>query len=145
MMIRWTNLPVPETYVAAILGAVVLQVVAPLRMPLPHGIARLGWPALATGVGLGAWAVRSAGETDVDQPTRLVTTGAYAVSRNPMYVGWSLAVLGAAAIRRNAWLLAAWLPASRALHREVLEEEARLAATFGPRYAAYATRVRRYS
>jgi protein-S-isoprenylcysteine O-methyltransferase Ste14 len=144
-MWRWTNVPIPETYVAALLGAVVLQVVAPLRMPLPHGIARfLGWPALATGIGLAAWAVRSAGETDVDQPTRLVTTGAYAVSRNPMYVGWSLAILGGSAIRRNAWLLGAWLPASRTLHREVLAEEVRLAAAFGARYAAYAARVGRY-
>jgi protein-S-isoprenylcysteine O-methyltransferase Ste14 len=144
-MWRWTNVPIPETYVAALLGAGVLQVVAPLRMPLPQGIARLlGWPALAAGIGLAAWAVRSAGETDVDQPSRLVTSGAYAVSRNPMYVGWSLTILGAGAIRRNAWLLGTWLPASRALHREVLGEEVRLAAAFGARYAAYAARVGRY-
>lgn len=99
---------------------------------------------LAGGVGLAAWAVASAGDADVERESELVTAGAYAVSRNPMYVGWSGAVLGLAAIRRNAWLLAAWLLATRALHDEVLDEEARLSRRFGHSYDAYLRRVPRY-
>jgi protein-S-isoprenylcysteine O-methyltransferase Ste14 len=74
----------------------------------------------------------------------LVTSGAYAHSRNPMYVGWSAAVAGAALARRDAWLLVGWVLASRVLHDEVLDEEARLAARFGMTYAAYRRRVPRY-
>ena len=41
-------------------------------------------------------------------------------------------------------MLGAWFPASRALHRDGLEEEVRLATAFGCHYAAYRARVRRY-
>ena len=122
-----------------------MHVVAPIRVPLSSSTARVaGWPTLAGGIGLAAWAVVSAGEADVERESELVTAGAYAVSRNPMYVGWSAAVLGLAMMRRDAWLLASWLPATRALHDEVLGEEERLAQRFGATYRAYRGMVRRY-
>jgi len=71
-------------------------------------------------------------------------SGAYAHSRNPMYVGWSAAVVGAALARRDAWLLVGWVLASRVVHDEVLDEEVRLAARFGTEYATYRRRVPRY-
>jgi protein-S-isoprenylcysteine O-methyltransferase Ste14 len=145
MAVRWANVPIPEPQVAALIGAAVMRVIAPVRLPLGRSAARLaGWPMLAGGVGLVAWAVASAGDADVERESELVTAGAYAVSRNPMYVGWSAAVLGFAAIRRDAWLLAAWLLATRALHDEVQDEEARLARRFGQSYSAYRRRVPRY-
>ena len=142
---RWSNVPVPEKYVAALVGAAILHVVTPLTIPLSRTTARiLGLPILAGGIGLAAWAVASAGDADVEKDSQLVTIGAYAYSRNPMYVGWSAAVLGLATARRDPWLLAGWLIASRALHDEVVEEEARLAARFGNAYATYRERVPRY-
>jgi len=142
---RWSNVPIPETYVAALVGAAVMHVVMPVRLPLPAGAARLvGATSMAAGIGLAAWAVSSAGDADVESDSELVTSGAYAHSRNPMYVGWSAAVVGTAVARRDAWLLGGWLIAARVLHGEILGEEARLATRFGSAYAAYRRRVPRY-
>lgn len=142
---RWSNVPVPETYVAALVGATVLGLVTPMKLPLGRSSARIvGWPMLAGGLGLATWAVASAGEADVEGDSELVTAGAYAHSRNPMYVGWSAAVLGTAMVRRDAWLLAGWVLATRVLHDEVLGEEVRLAGRFGDAYATYRERVPRY-
>jgi protein-S-isoprenylcysteine O-methyltransferase Ste14 len=142
---RWSNAPVPEAHVAAIVGAAVLHTVLPLRLSVHRRTALgLGGPMVASGVGLAAWAVASAGDADVERESALVIHGAYAVSRNPMYVGWSMAVLGVALGTRSAWLLAAWLIAVTSLDREVDAEESRLLDRFGARYAAYRERVPRY-
>ena len=104
---RWSNIPVPEPHVAAIVGAAALHFVLPLRIPLARGIRfTLAGPMLATGIGLASWAVASAGDADVESESALVTDGAYAVTRNPMYVGWSVGVLGLALATGSAWLLA---------------------------------------
>ena len=99
---------------------------------------------LGAGVGLATWAVHSAGDTDIERDPALVMRGAYAVSRNPMYLGWSTSVLGLALWTRSAWLLAAWYLAIGALDREIDAEEARLSGRFGWTYEHYAARVPRY-
>jgi protein-S-isoprenylcysteine O-methyltransferase Ste14 len=143
--VRWSNIPVPEPHVAAIVGAAALHAIVPLRIPLgrPTRLALAG-PMLATGIGLAAWAVSSASDADVESDSALVTSGAYAQTRNPMYVGWSLGVLGLALATGSAWLLAAWFAAVSALDREVDVEEARLLLRFGATYMAYCDRVPRY-
>lgn len=142
---RWANVPIPETYMAALLGALVLQRILRFKLPLARTLAAaVGGTMLVAGIGIAGWAVRSAGATDVARPSALITTGAYAVSRNPMYVGWSLGVLGGSIIYRDGWLLASWLLVTRALHAEILGEEARLARTFGNEYIEYTARVGRY-
>lgn len=141
---RWANVSLPEPYLAALAAAAVLHRVAPIRFPLPRAAGHaVGWPMMAGGIGLIWWAVRSAAATNVDRPTELVTTGAYAVSRNPMYLGWSLVVAGIAAVTREAWVLVGSAIAGVALQSEVLREEARLSAAFGDAYAAYCARVPR--
>jgi protein-S-isoprenylcysteine O-methyltransferase Ste14 len=88
--------------------------------------------------------------TTVD-PTRpeaasaLVTTGVYAQTRNPMYVGFVLALAGwgVALAHPVAALLVPGLAAY--LHRfQILPEERALKAAFGDAFAAYAARVRRW-
>jgi protein-S-isoprenylcysteine O-methyltransferase Ste14 len=142
---RWSNVPVPEPHVAALLGAAAVHWLLPLRLPIDRATAcAIGLPMLVGGASLGAWAVASAGEVDVERETGLVTSGAYAVSRNPMYVGWSAAVLGLALATRSAWLLAGWALAVRALDGEIRTEESRLVERFGSDYKAYRRRVPRY-
>jgi protein-S-isoprenylcysteine O-methyltransferase Ste14 len=98
------------------------------------------------GVGLAAWAVASASAEDVaiDRPATLVTSGAFAVSRNPMYQGWGLAVIGLGTASRSAWLLAAGAVASVAIDRAILGEEDALSREFGTGYASYSSATPRY-
>src|SRR5262245_22046223 len=72
---------------------------------------------------------------DVDRPDRLVTTGVFALSRNPIYVGFALILLGEFLVFPN-WVPLIYLVAgSWLLHRQVLREEAFLRGHYGHDYA----------
>jgi protein-S-isoprenylcysteine O-methyltransferase Ste14 len=81
---------------------------------------------------------------DVDQPGRLVTTGIFAVSRNPIYVGFFVFLVGQLLVFPN-WVPLIYLVAATALfHRQVLREEAFMRGHYGQEYAEYCSHVRRY-
>jgi protein-S-isoprenylcysteine O-methyltransferase Ste14 len=81
---------------------------------------------------------------DVDQPGRLVTTGIFAVSRNPIYVGFFLFLVGQLLVFPN-WVLLAYLAGGTGLfHRQVLREEQFMRQRYGQEYVEYCSRVRRY-
>ncbi len=77
-------------------------------------------------------------------PTRIVTEGPYRLTRNPMYLGHLIFMLGLAVTFRS--IVAAALLTWRAVwfHRRVVADEARLAARFGSEYTDYARRVKRW-
>ncbi|MGA7355438.1 MAG: isoprenylcysteine carboxylmethyltransferase family protein [Candidatus Cybelea sp.] len=81
---------------------------------------------------------------DVDHPGALVTSGIFAVTRNPIYVAFAFILLGEFLLFPN-WVLAFYLIGGIALfHRQVLREEAFLATHYGAEFSAYCKRVRRY-
>ena len=81
---------------------------------------------------------------DVDQPDKLVTTGIFGVSRNPIYVGFALVLIGQFLVFAN-WILLVYLVAGFALfHRQVLREESFMRQHYSQEYAEYCRRVRRY-
>jgi len=75
----------------------------------------------------------------------LVTWGPYRWSRNPMYVGLTLAYLGEAGLQRHVWPVIL-LPLTLAYLNWVVipVEEARLAEVFPTEYPRYRARVRRW-
>lgn len=80
-----------------------------------------------------------------DPPRRLVAKGPYRFVRNPMYIGATLALAGAAAYFDSLPLLgyaALFIVASHLL--VVTYEEPALRDTFGQDYEAYCARVRRW-
>ncbi len=77
-------------------------------------------------------------------PDKLLTTGPYALSRNPMYLGHLIFMLGLALSTGSglAWaILLANLPWFQS---RVLQDEVRLRQKFGGEYEAYCRRVRRW-
>jgi protein-S-isoprenylcysteine O-methyltransferase Ste14 len=82
---------------------------------------------------------------DVDQPDELVTTGIFAISRNPIYVGFALVLIGQFLVFPN-WVPLVYLAAGIWLfHRQVLREEDFMRQHYGEAYADYCRRVRRYA
>ena len=81
----------------------------------------------------------------IESPAKLLTTGPYARSRNPMYVGWTLLHLGISVAANSVWMISL-LPAAIVFTHfvDVRREERILKAAFGDQYRAYQERVRRY-
>lgn len=80
-----------------------------------------------------------------DKATALVTDGIYRLTRNPMYLGMAL-LLGAWAVYLSAlWAFAGPIVLMLYISRfQIRPEERALAGLFGPEYADYAGRVRRW-
>jgi protein-S-isoprenylcysteine O-methyltransferase Ste14 len=80
------------------------------------------------------------------QPTlALATTGVFTRTRNPMYVGGSLALLGIAVGFAIDWVLLLLIVSLPVLHYGiVLPEESYLDSKFGDEYRSYKGRVPRY-
>ena len=75
---------------------------------------------------------------------RLVTAGPYRVSRNSMFAGQAIALVGAGLVTGSWWPLAAAAVSMLATTRLVIgPEEDYLAVRFGDEYARYRSRVRR--
>jgi protein-S-isoprenylcysteine O-methyltransferase Ste14 len=142
---RWNNIPLPEPHVVGILTSGVLHFARPWRLTASRRLYRgVGWTLVGSGVAISASAVRAASEVDLERPSTLISSGPYAISRNPMYVGWSLLYLGAALITRNAWMVASLPAVARFIHRDVLREEHKSEQAFGEEYLRYRKLVRRY-
>ena len=79
------------------------------------------------------------------QPARLVTSGAHALTRNPIYLSLTIVYLGAALALGRAWPLPLLALPWASINWVVIPfEEARLSKTFGQDYADYCRRVRRW-
>lgn len=77
-------------------------------------------------------------------PERLVTTGPYALTRNPMYLGHIIFMLGTV-LTLGSWAGAlALLLRALWFHRRVRGDEERLARLFGEEYERYRARVNRW-
>jgi protein-S-isoprenylcysteine O-methyltransferase Ste14 len=81
---------------------------------------------------------------DPDHPDKLITSGVFAFTRNPIYVAFAFILLGQFLIFSN-WILLIYTVAGTWLfHRQVLREEEYLKQHYGKEYIEYSTHVRRY-
>ena len=81
---------------------------------------------------------------DTDHPDKLIVDGVFAFSRNPIYVAFTMILIGEFLIFPN-WISLIYLVAAAALiHRQVLREEHFLKGHYGEAYEQYCHRVRRY-
>ncbi len=149
------RVPIPPPVIFFVPLLVLLLVdrfLLPWRVPEPAAawLRVLGLALIAVGVVLVAW---SAVTLRVHHTTiaphravrRVVTSGPFRFSRNPIYVAMTLVYLGAALLAGTWWPLP-FLPLVLVLlFRLVIRREERyLTETFGRPYGAYRRRVRRW-
>lgn len=100
---------------------------------------------LIVGVVLAVWAFVTAGEMEIEKPNMLITTGPFAFSRNPMYLGWTMIYLAAILFVNTCWLVILLPVLLLFTHYFVIRrEEQQLHLLFSEQYRQYCARVRRY-
>jgi protein-S-isoprenylcysteine O-methyltransferase Ste14 len=140
----------PIYLLAAILGMIALHRLVPGAIVLPRSWRWLGLAPFIGGLVLGIGAARlfAKHKTTIkpgDTSTYLLTAGPYRFSRNPIYLGMVLVLIGVAAMLGSStpWLLVPvfiWL-----INRNVIPvEEAMMTAAFGSAYERYCGRIRRW-
>jgi protein-S-isoprenylcysteine O-methyltransferase Ste14 len=77
-------------------------------------------------------------------PERIITTGPYRYTRNPMYLGHLIFLAGLAVLFWSPFAVILLVLRAVWFHRRALRDEARLEKIFGEKYAAYRSRVKRW-
>jgi len=138
---------VPWVFVLGYLLGVALQSLRQIRIDHRQGV---GVATFAAGVALAAWGwltFRHAHTTTVpgEVSSEMVTWGPYRYTRNPMYLGLTVAYVGEALILGHVWPLLT-LPLVVAYVNWVVipVEESKLSEVFGERYLRYRSHVRRW-
>lgn len=144
----------PVLYAVAILSALAIQAWV---YPLPWLPGTVGGMAFMAGLLLIAAAVfidvRTFAELRRHKTTilptkaasRLVTSGPFSFSRNPIYLSNTMLTVGLGLALGNAWLLPAAFLAAYAVTKLAIEgEEKHLARKFGTAWHHYAKKVRRW-
>lgn len=143
---KWSNVPIPAPYLIVLVLGVVLHLTIDTDMFKTPTLGRVaGVIIAAAGVCLAVWAVLEAANVSVDSPNKLITSGPFSMSRNPMYLAWTFMFIGVAFIV-NSWLMIVTLPFVAAYTHivDVRKEERFLADKFGDEFDQYKSNVRRY-
>ena len=136
-----------------ILLAIAMQLLVPFSLPrgqLALVFISTGIALLILGVILVAQARREfrrySQPTDPGHPThKIVTTGIFSFSRNPLYLGGIVFLVGLALVLNFPWLIVLLLPAVVACHYILIApEEHYLLDKFGEVYRSYTQRVNRW-
>jgi protein-S-isoprenylcysteine O-methyltransferase Ste14 len=133
-----------------LLVAFALGWLAPLPIPAPGWVSLAGWLIAGLGLALAFWAVsrfRQA-QTTLDPQggtTAIVTDGPYHFSRNPIYIGYVLLLVGFPLTINIYWGLILAPALIVLMNRLVIEyEEAYLEKHFKQEYLDYKSKVRRW-
>lgn len=84
------------------------------------------------------------GETWEKEPPRLITTGPYAFTRNPVYLGHIIFMLALSLTLHSLLAFIFAVVMGVTFHRRILKDEKRLAVVFAPQYLDYKSDVRRW-
>ena len=81
---------------------------------------------------------------DTNKPDKLIKTGIFAFSRNPIYIGFWFILLGQLLVFQDIVFLLYLIASIWLFHRQILREEDFLKNYYGQEYIEYCKRVRRY-
>ena len=140
----------PALFLAAMLIQIATHFLVPIGTVVPRGLTFVGVPLIIVGFTMvtGPAKAIDRARTTIDPfgaPTVLVIEGWFLVTRNPMYLGMSMILFGAAILLGTATPFLVVPAFVRIVSRRFIRhEEATLAATFGSAYAEYSHNVRRW-
>jgi len=141
----------PLAWGLAVIAGLALNWLAPLPfLPADLPAGWLGAIVFVFALALLAWAIVTITRAGSNVPTNLPTTtivesGAYRFTRNPIYLGMFLGLIGLAIAFDNLWLLIMLVPFALVIRYGVVaREEAYLERKFGDVYRGYRSRVRRW-
>ena len=142
----WT----PVVYLVATLISVLLHRIRPLAVESAWTllIEAAGVVAATAGIWLVAWGyaklIRHRTALLSSSPTtHLVTSGPYRFMRNPVYLGYTLAMLGAGLFTGNLWMSVIAALTAAVTHAWIIRsEEKHLLARFGFEFECYCRRTR---
>jgi protein-S-isoprenylcysteine O-methyltransferase Ste14 len=144
----------PIAWALAVLTALALQWLMPMPfMPFTPAAAPAGWvggAVFAIALALAAWAIATLTRAGSNVPTSMPSTtivdaGPYRFTRNPIYLGMIVGLIGLAIAFDCLWLLVALMPFALVIRYGVVaREEAYLERKFGDVYRRYRSHVRRW-
>ena len=129
------------------------QVARRIRVPLGFVFAGLYlwlaqpvWYSLLAGsaIALAGLALRAAASGHVQKNSKLTTTGPYAYTRNPLYLGSAIIASGFAVAGRSLWIVGLLAVSFVMVYLPVVHAEERFLNAAFSEYAAYARRVPRF-
>jgi protein-S-isoprenylcysteine O-methyltransferase Ste14 len=141
----------PLAWGLAVIAGLALDWLVPLRfLPADLPAGWLGATVFVLALALVAWAIVTLTRAGSNVPTNLPTTtivesGPYRFTRNSIYLGMFLGLIGLAIAFDNLWLLMVVVPFALVIRYGVVaREEAYLERKFGDVYRGYRSRVRRW-
>ena len=135
----------------AVIAGLALHWLVPLAfLPVDLPAGWLGAIVFVVALAMVAWAIvtitRAGSNVPTNRPTTtIVESGPYRFTRNPIYLGMFLGLIGLAIAFDNLWLLIMLVPFAFVIRYGVVaREEAYLERKFGDVYRGYRSRVRRW-
>jgi len=147
VILRWASSTPVQTFILCPIAVVLVELLlrhGKLTLE-PWGALLLAWGYLQYRLVGGYRLPRAGGSAGMTRPPdRLIDSGPYRFTRNPMYLGHIIFMLGLA-LAFWSWF-ALLILAVRAVwfQKRVLHDEARLEKLFGAEFVAYRTRVKRW-
>ncbi len=152
--LRFIQLKVPPVALAGVTAALMwlaswatpaFNFPFPANLAFALGLALIGCLMCLTGVVSFRRAKTTVNPMKLDSTSSLVVSGIYKYSRNPMYLGFLLILLGWALFLSNVLALVCLPAFVLYMNRfQISPEERALASLFADDYAQYSTRVRRW-
>lgn len=146
--------PPPLILLAFLLGGALLQFIFPLSFFAPINVGSLqffaGLAIILVGIALAIWGVRTFSKAGTNVATHqaallVVTHGPYKFTRNPMYMGMQILLVGVGIMFSSEWFLLLWPIFFLILRFGVVAREERyMRDKFGEQYVALLNSTRRW-
>lgn len=145
---------VPPPFVVVLIGAVMwmaaqiappIQIDSHLRLALRGTVVLSGFIFLMLGFTAFGQAKTTIDPVNLEKASSLVTGGIYRLTRNPMYVGFTVVLVGWAVYLAIPWALFGSIAFVLFTTRfQIIPEERAMSSKFGQAYVEYKERVRRW-